>query len=82
MNISAYVDIKARFRKVLKVPPTDLVLYFFDVSFLRDGVINGASNSLGVRFLELNPSCACSSGILPVVLGLTLATEKVVIAKV
>lgn len=80
--MSAYVDVMARFREVLKVPPTDLVLYFFDVSFLRDGIINGASNSLGVGFLELYPSCACSSRILPVVLGLALAAEKVVIAKV
>jgi hypothetical protein len=80
--MSAYVDIMARFRKVLKVPPADLVLYFFDISFLRDGVINGPSNSLGIRLLELNPSCACSSRILPVMFSLTLAAQKVVIAKV
>ena len=80
--MSAYVDVMARFRKVLKVPPTDLVLYFFDIPFLRDGIINGASNSLGVRLLELYPSCTCSSGILPVMLGLALAAQKVFIAKV
>jgi hypothetical protein len=80
--MSAYVDVMTRFRKVLKVLPTDLVLDFFDIPFLRDGIINGAPDSLGVRFLELNPSCACSSRILPVMLGLALAAQKVVIAKV
>ena len=80
--MSTYVDVMARFRKVLKISPADLVLDFFDITFLRDGVINGASNSLGVRLLELYPSCTCSSGILPVMLGLTLAAQKVVIAKV
>ena len=80
--MSAYVDVMTRFRKVLKVLPTDLVLDFFYIPFLRDGIINGAPDSLGVRFLELHPSCACSSGILPVMLGLALATQKVVITKV
>ena len=80
--MSAYVDVMARFREVLKISPADLVLDFFDIPFLRDGVINGASNSLGVRFLELNPSCTCSSRILPVVFSLALAAQKVVIAKV
>lgn len=77
-----YVDIMARFRELLEVSPTNLVLDFFDISFLRDRIINGASNTLGVRFLELNPSCACPSGMLPVMLSLTLATQKVVFAQV
>jgi hypothetical protein len=38
--MSAYVDVMTRFRKVLKVLPTDLVLDFFNIPFLRDGVIN------------------------------------------
>ena len=77
-----YVDIMARFWELLKVPPTDLVFDFFDITFLRDGVIDGASDRLGVRFLELNPACACPSGMLPVMLSLTLAAQKVVIAQV
>jgi hypothetical protein len=77
-----YVDIMARFRELLEVPPTDLVLDFFDITFLRDGVIDGAPNRLGVRFLELNPSCACPSGMLPVMLSLALAAQKVVFAQV
>jgi hypothetical protein len=80
--MSAYVDVMTRFRKVLKVLPTDLVLDFFDIPFLRDGVINGASNRLRVRFLELNSSCTCSSRILPVMLCLALAAQKVLITKV
>ena len=80
--MSAYVDVMARFREVLKISPADLVLDFFDIPFLRDGVINGASNSLGVRLLEQYPSCACSSRILPVMFSLTLAAQKVVITKV
>jgi hypothetical protein len=78
--MSTYVDIMARFRELLKVSPTDLVLDFFDITFLRDGVINGASNTLGVRFLELNPACACPSGMLPVMFSLTLAAKKVFFA--
>jgi hypothetical protein len=77
-----YIDIMARLGELLKVSPTDLVLDFFDITFLRDGVIDGASNTLGVRLLELNPACARPSGMLPVMLSLTLAAQKVVIAKV
>ena len=65
-----------RFRELLEVPPSDLVLNFFEITFLRDGVINGAPDTLGVRLLELNPSCACTSGMLPVMLSLALGTQK------
>ena len=82
MKIFTYVDIIVRFRELLEVSPSDLVLDFFDITFLRDCVINGAPDTLGIRFLELNPSCACTSGMLPVMLSLELATQKFVFAQV